>query len=205
MELKEKDAINFSLLKGFYLILILLCIYMIKCSLLFICSESLIPRLEAPDCCTHSESPTLSTNLGPLARGAAEGAAINQQDRTINMNAVVCHVAENVDSHQKDDVTVVCEKTSVHPQTDAGKMTSTYVQTDTDETSTCGVRHSQTESSSSSDSDIGGGGWEQTSQPSATENRDDDGDGSKVLDSGYRRRPSFIPGYAKPFPRVTIV
>jgi hypothetical protein len=188
---------------------------MIKCYLFFICSESLIPRLEARDCCTtHSESPTLSTNLGPMARGTVEGAAVNQQDRTIN--TVVCHVAENVDSHQKDDdVKVVCEKTSANPQTDAGKMTSTYVQTDTDETSvpgqtdetsTCGVRHSQTESSSSSDSDIGGGGgWEQSSQPSATECRDDDGDGSKVLDSGYRRRPSFIPGYAKPFPRVTIV
>jgi hypothetical protein len=193
---------------------------MIKCYLFFICSDSLIPRLEARDCCTHSESPTLSTNLGPLARSAAEGAAVNQQDRTINMttamleDAVVCHGVENVDSHQKDDdVTVVCEKTSVNPQTDAGKMTSAYVQTDTDETSvlgqtdetsTGGVRHSQTESSSS-DSDIGGGGWEQSSQPSATECRDDDGDGSKVLDSGYRRRPSFIPGYAKPFPRVTIV
>jgi hypothetical protein len=188
---------------------------MIKCYLFFTCSESLIPRLEARDCCTHSESPTLSTNLGPLARGAAEGAAVNEHDRTINMNAVLCHVAENVDSHQKDNVIVVCEKTSVHPQTDAGKMTSDYVQTDTDETSVLGqtdetsaggVRHSQTESCSSSDSDIGGGGgWEQTSQPSATECRDDDGDGSKVLDSGYRRRPSFIPGYAKPFPRVTIV
>ncbi len=177
----------------------------------------MIPRLEARDCCTtHSESPTLSTNLGPLTRGAAVGVAANEQDRTINMNAaVVCHVAENVDSHQKDDdVTVVCEKKSVHPQTDAGKLTSTYVQTDTDETSvpgqtdetsTGGVRHSQTESSSSSDCDIGGGGWEQSSQPSATECRDDDGDGSKVLDNGYRRRPSFIPGYAKPFPRVTIV
>jgi hypothetical protein len=150
-----------------------------------------------------------------LTRGAVEGAAVNEQDRTINMNAaVVCHMAENVDSHQKEDVTVVCEKTSVHPQTDAGKMTSTYVQTDTDETSVLGqtdeiskggVRHLQMESSSSSDSDIGGGGWEQSSQPSATECRDDDGDGSKVLDNGYRRRPSFIPGYAKPFPRVTIV
>jgi hypothetical protein len=184
---------------------------MIKYYLLFIRSESLIPRLEAQDCCTHSESPTLSTNLGPLARGAAEGAAVNQQDRTINMNAaVVCHVAENVDSHPKDDVSVVCEKTSVNPQTDSGKMTSTdtdekSVLGQTDETSTGGVRHSQTESSSSSDSYIGGGGWEQSSQPSATECRDDDGDGSKVLDSGYRRRPSFIPGYAKPFPRVTIV
>ena len=185
----------------------------------FAFSESLIPQLEPRDrgkAC-GSKLPKISSagniwgRAGPPAGGPlpAAGAAIGLR-RTLTVNkaemmaaadeivVIVCHGADTSAEETSD------EKTSAHvrrSQTDS--MTSS---SDSDNNTTAhnngvwprsadGVDERRSESWTTTQTAVAVAKW----------HSDDDDTGASSQHGGYRRRPSFIPGYAQPFPRVTIV